>query len=370
MTTEKYCAEGLDALQDKSKEQVAKLSAEEIKDAKGVISNFAQRTTKYSASIVENNEKCEALLKQLKSYETKYGNMCKEDEANCLSHDEYQQKVTKMETDMIAMQQMMAAFTKQAEENLKVVGQIGELSKSVTDNRTDIDLTVAECKKDCADTIKKLNAAKDQVTLKANQIGREQTVETYVKCILDGVGDKTVLFERVKKLESQMVVAEECVKTLHTGCAGTAVDLRGTLTSVKESVDDIATLKEEMANTQKEVASNTQELATLSGLINEQRNHHISPTQRADENPIVQLIKKHAAQGKNDSKTLNELIRKQVNLAMNKSSATTPSTNVSLNNSGGMTDDDERVIYLIKDNFQEGWVPDIIKGMLPRRHDL
>lgn len=282
--TDKYCEDGLAVLQDKTKDQVAKLSAKEIKDAKGVISDFAQRTTEYSTSIVENNEKCEALLQQLKTYETKYGRMCKEVETNRSSHDEYQQKVLKMESDMINMQQMMTAFTKQAEENLKVVGDIEQLAKSVTDNRTDIELTAAECKKDCAKAIPKLQTTKDQVTSEANRIGREyQTVETYVRRILDGEGDKTVLFERVKKLESQMGVAEECVKTLRTNCAGTANLVGGTFTLVKESVEDICELQLKMSNTEKEVA-------TLTTLINDQQNH-IGPSQRADENRIVQLIK-------------------------------------------------------------------------------
>lgn len=327
--TDKYCADGLDALQDKTKEQVAKLSAEEIKDAKGKIAEFAQRTTEYSISIVENNEKCEALLQQLKKYETKYGNICKEVEANRSSHDEYQKRVSKMETDMIAMQAAMTAFTKQAEENLKVVGKIGELSKSVTDNRTDMDLTVAECKKQCAETIEQLNATKEQVTSKANQIGREyQTVETYIKRVLDGEGDKTVLFERVKRLESQMVAAEQCVKTLRTNCAGTAEFVDGQFVSVKESMEDICELKLKMDNTEKE-------LATLTSLINEQRSQ-IGPTQRADENRIVQLIKKHAG-GKTDPnpKSLNEAIQKQVDLALNKTSASTaPSSS-----NEGMTDE-------------------------------
>jgi chromosome segregation ATPase len=193
VTTDKYCAEGIETLRDTSKEQVAKLSAEEIKKAKETLSGFAGKTTEYTESIRINTVRCDELLHQLQTWETKYGATGKEMEANKSVHNKYQAKVDKMEQDMDAMRQTMTEFTRQAEENLRVVGEISQFATAVTDNRTDIEATVEDCKKSFAEAVKKMESQAQLIEAKKADMSREyKTIESICKQIFESEDNRRV----------------------------------------------------------------------------------------------------------------------------------------------------------------------------------
>lgn len=193
VTTDKYCAEGIETLRDTSKEQVAKLSAEEIKKAKETLCGFAGKTTEYTESIRINTVRCDELLHQLQTWETKYGATGKEMEANKSVHNKYQAKVDKMEQDMDAMRQTMTEFTRQAEENLRVVGEISQFATAVTDNRTDIEATVEDCKKSFAEAVKKMESQAQLIEAKKADMSREyKTIESFCKQIFESEDNRRV----------------------------------------------------------------------------------------------------------------------------------------------------------------------------------
>jgi hypothetical protein len=97
------------------------------------------------------------------------------------------------------------------------------------------------------------------------------------------------------------------------------------------------------------------EVATLSQLLHEQTNQ-IGPTQCADETRIVQLINKHSMM---DPNVLQDLTQRMEAAQRKLDEA-----------QGQPTMTDERVVVLIKDNFQEGWVWSIANHMLPTKKKI
>jgi hypothetical protein len=281
-----------------------------------------------------HSEECETILAQLKEYDAKYGTITKEMGVSKSAYDECQAKVAKMETELIAVQNVVKQHTEEAAKNLEGLPAMKELMKSITDNRTEMEKTAADCSNACEATLKKLNETKMNVDNKLTTVSREyKTVENFCKRILSREDQKDKLVERLAKVEAY-------TEGLANMCKAQA---EGVLTNTIEMATDNAKSIVELQN----------EMAVANQLIEEQRNR-VGPTQKADENWIVQLIKKHT---RFNSHTLQEIAKQHFG-------------NNPITDKDGDIMTDQRVIHLIKDNFQEGWVREVVKSMLPKREEL
>lgn len=101
------------------------------------------------------------ILTQLKTYGAKYGTITKELNGNKSAYDECQPKVAKMEDELNTVQNLVQKHTEEASFKLEGISEMQDLMKSITNNRTDIEKTIADCKATCKSPIKKLNEIKD-----------------------------------------------------------------------------------------------------------------------------------------------------------------------------------------------------------------
>jgi hypothetical protein len=130
--------------------------------------------------------------------------------------------------------------------------------------------------------------------------------------------------------------------------------LDGTLDTARLNVEDIFKMKEEMA--------------TLAQLVHEQQNR-VGPTQRADENRIIQLIKKHSKpQGLDSSRMETQQL----------TGFSPPSGHLTEEQVMQLVKDcfpdllqahfpERTVVNLIKDHFPEEWVRQIFRHMIRAR---